>query len=359
MKDLIDVPAPAIPVAEAIAANLSRVIETFDRAVASDVPPVKQLVAHVEHYRGKMLRPIMVLACGMAAHPGAAGAATGQGLGSALAQWSALLTREHMVCAAVVEMVHMATLVHDDVLDEADVRRRGKTVNALEGNEAAVILGDYLIAAAYALCSSLDTPHASREIGDAARVVCSGELLQLSNRGNFDLPRGTYDQIVDMKTAALIACACRLGAWASGAQPNVIYAMGQFGREIGIAFQIQDDVLDLTGDQSVVGKSVRKDLEKGKLTLPLIHHLENASDRERSLALLRELSTPSEIHTPAHDRALAELLAGVEATKSVGAARDQAQQLVASAVGRLDVLDASPARELLVATALAVVGRAF
>lgn len=362
MKDMIDVPVEAMPVAEAIATSIPRVIDAFDRAAASDVAPVRDLVVHVEHYRGKMLRPVMVLACGIAAHPSAFNSGF-----STSPQWASLISREHIVCGAVVEMVHMATLVHDDVLDEAEIRRRGKTVNALVGNEASVMLGDYLIAASYALCASLDTPHASREVGEAARVVCSGELLQLSNRGNFDLPRATYDRIVDMKTAALIACACRLGAWASGASADVINELGNFGREIGVAFQIQDDVLDLTGDETVVGKSVRKDLEKGKMTLPLIHHVANTADRPRAIELLKVLSTPASTDLADQEQptsklqtaALAELLAGVAKTQSVQAAADEARALVASAIRRLDCVAQGPARMLLVNSAQAVVQRAF
>lgn len=355
------VPDRAVPVADAIVASLSRVVATFDKATATDVAPVRDLVKHVEHYRGKMLRPVMVLACGLATHPRAHEFAA-PGAGSA--QWASLLTREHVVCAAVVEMVHMATLVHDDVLDEADVRRRGRTVNALAGNEAAVMLGDYMIAAAYALCASLDTPHASREVGDAARVVCSGELLQLSHRGNLALDRESYDRIVDMKTAALIACACRLGAWGSGAPAEVVAALGAFGRDIGVAFQIQDDVLDLTGDESVVGKSVRKDLEKGKLTLPLIHHLATTDNPARSREVLSRLSregTEQRVeHGADHADALTkELLDAVARTGSVAMAANEAESLVRGAIARLAIVPDTPARDLLVASAEAVVRRAF
>src|SRR5690606_33082713 len=118
----------------------------------------------------------------------------------------------HRVVATVVEMVHMATLVHDDILDDAQVRRRGATVNHLHGNESAVMLGDYLISHAYHLCSSLDQPAVSRIIADATNVVCEGELLQLANRNNWALDEKTYFEIIRRKTASLCGTCCRLGA---------------------------------------------------------------------------------------------------------------------------------------------------
>lgn len=296
-----------------------------------------------------MLRPTLVLACGLACAK------------DAHATPSALLasrfTDAHITLAAVCEMVHMATLVHDDVLDEAQVRRRGLTVNALRGNEAAVILGDHLIATAYALCATLDSPIPAREIGLASVAMCGGELLQLHHRNDFSLAQATYDEIIRRKTGALIAVSCRLGAWASGASSEVQEALATFGSELGVAFQIQDDVLDLTGDQSVVGKSVAKDLEKGKMTLPLIHHLRVASPslRDATLKLLDAAITSPQSAA----EAVPLVREALHTTGSVSHARDTAHALVAQARARLSVLPSGLPRTLLDRLAQAVVERSF
>ena len=157
------------------------------------------LVKHVSRFRGKMLRPCLVLLSGKACGK---------------------LQPSHTVIATVVEMVHMATLVHDDVLDDAELRRKGATINHLRGNEAAVLLGDYLISHSYHLCSSLDSQYASRLIGKTTNEVCEGELLQIDNRNNFDLSEETYLQIIRRKTAVLCAACCALGASSPAATSN-------------------------------------------------------------------------------------------------------------------------------------------
>ncbi|MBZ0171443.1 MAG: polyprenyl synthetase family protein, partial [Phycisphaerales bacterium] len=275
MRGVLDVPESLIPINDALIDGLTRVEVCFDRQLESDIPPVSELCKHIERYRGKMLRPTLVLLCGLAAHPDADRALEAGGdIGS-------LWTDEHVGLAAVVEMVHMATLVHDDVLDEAEVRRRGKTVNALRGNEAAVILGDYLLASAYRLCSTVESRQASVAVGDTAMTMASGELLQLHHRDDLSLDEPTYFEILERKTASLIGLSCALGAAASGAEQGLVESLRRFGRDMGVAFQIQDDLLDLMGEESVIGKSVRRDLAKGKLTLPLIHALANAEPKSR------------------------------------------------------------------------------
>src|SRR5207253_4264657 len=159
------------------------------------------LVKHVSRFRGEMLRPTLVLLAGKA---------------------SGELLDAHITLATVVEMVHMATLVHDDVLDEAELRRKGATINHLRGNEAAVLLGDYLISHSYHLCSSLDSQFASRLIARTTNTVCEGELLQIDNRNNVDLDEETYFQIITRKTASLCATCCLLGAHYGGANNTQI-----------------------------------------------------------------------------------------------------------------------------------------
>jgi octaprenyl-diphosphate synthase len=330
-------------IASAIAAHLDRTARIFDEQLRSDLPPVAALVRHVEAYRGKMLRPTLVGLCGMATAAGAN------------ADLNTLLTRNHALLGAVVEMVHMATLVHDDVLDEADTRRKGLTVNRLRGNEPAVILGDYLIASAYHLCSQLQDQRAALVVADASMVMCAGELLQLHHRDDYSLDEPTYYEIVARKTAALIAAACRLGAACSGANDATCERLATYGRRLGIAFQIQDDLLDLTGEESVVGKSLGKDLEKGKLTLPLIHHLASCkpADRGRSLVLLEE---SGEGHDQAREAAKA-LRRALDSTNSLDYARATAKRLVSEAKSELADLPESAAKQGLLQAADAVVER--
>src|SRR6185437_15550923 len=236
---------------------LSAVDAMFKEELDSELPCVNTLVKHVSRFRGKMLRPMLVLM---------AGKASGNGN----------LSDAHVTIATVVEMVHMATLVHDDVLDEAELRRKGATINHLRGNEAAVLLGDYLISHSYHLCSSLDSQYASRVIGRTTNQVCEGELLQIDNRNNLDLNEETYLQIITLKTAVLTGICCSLGARFAGADDARIKLMETYGLSLGQAFQIQDDILDLIGDVSTVGKTLGSDIEKGKMTLPMIHFLRTA-----------------------------------------------------------------------------------
>lgn len=346
MQGVFDLSAELVPVSQAIASGLARVEEVFDSQLASDLPPVSKLVKHVENYRGKMLRPTLVLACGLACSNASGGTAE---------DFERRIVQSHVVCGAVVEMVHMATLVHDDVLDEADMRRRGKTVNRLHGNEAAVILGDYLIAGAYHLCSTLPTNDASLAVGKASMVTCAGELLQLHHRDDYSLDEATYFEIVARKTADLIATSAELGAICSGADAATREALRKFGRGVGIAFQVQDDILDLLGSEKTVGKSVGKDAEKGKMTLPIIHHLAAADARTRARMLLLLEQASGDM---SHEHG-AELVQAIHATDSLAFSRVAATKYIAEAKRELAVLPESAAKKLLLAMADAVVTRAF
>jgi len=332
MQGLTDIPPEVSGLMVQIGEGLERVSRVFDEHLVSDLPPVNQLCSHIERYRGKMLRPTLVLASGMAA---------------------GTTTREHDVLAAVCEMVHMATLVHDDVLDEADTRRRGATVNRLKGNETAVILGDYLIASAFSLCASLADQRYSLAVGRASAAMCAGELLQLHHREDFSLDEPTYFEIVERKTAELIACACELGAAAAGLDAKGSAVFAGFGRDLGVAFQIQDDLLDLTGDERVVGKSVGKDLEKGKATLPVIHCLSVAESalRARVLSLLSDPSAAP--NSAARDG----LVQAMRTTGSIDHAQRAAESLVSRAKERLASVPEGAPKRLLSMMADAAVRR--
>lgn len=250
--------SPASPVAASQDAELDALLgaamERLERALASDQPAVAGLARHAAGYRGKMLRPrLVLLACW-----GLAGRAD---LGPA---------REACLkLAATLELVHLATLVHDDVLDEAALRRGGATLNTLHGNEAAVMLGDWLLSRAYRLCAEIGVPEVAVAVADATSAVCAGEILQLAHRNDWDLGLPTYDAIIEGKTAALTAACCRIPALLFPGQGDAA-ALHEFGLHLGAAFQMADDILDLASTDAEAGKTLGRDLAEGKLTLPVL-----------------------------------------------------------------------------------------
>src|SRR3954451_9153582 len=303
---------------DSIRPQLAAVERLFHEELSSDLKCVNVLVKHVSRFRGKMLRPCLVLmsarACGK-------------------------LADAHVTIATVVEMVHMATLVHDDVLDEAELRRKGATINHLRGNEAAVMLGDYLISHSYHLCSSLDSQRASRLIARTTNRVCEGELLQIDNRNNLDLTEETYLEIITRKTASLCATCCLLGSKFAGAGEARVGQLELYGLSIGVAFQIQDDILDLVGQETMVGKTLGSDVEKGKMTLPMIHFLRTAPAEHR--ALLRSLLTSNDADKVERIRNL------LLPSPSIDYARSRAREYVDRARGALLSLPDTEARRVL------------
>jgi octaprenyl-diphosphate synthase len=312
--------------------TIKRELEAVDRLFATELesalPCVQTLVKHVSRFRGKMLRPTLVLLAAKAAGE---------------------LCEAHITLATVVEMVHMATLVHDDVLDEAELRRKGATINHLRGNEAAVMLGDYLISHSYHLCSSLDSQFASRLIAHTTNQVCEGELLQIHNRNNLALDEETYTKIITLKTATLTAACCLLGAQFSGATEARVRQLETYGLSLGIAFQIQDDILDIVGDAAAVGKTLGCDVEKGKMTLPMIHFLRTAPMEHR--ALLRSLLASQEADKTEKIRNL------ILPSPSIEYARERARAYVDRARRAISILPESPARGILDTMAEFVISR--
>ena len=243
-----------------IAADLARVEDVLRQELRNRHDHVDELVRYGCLLGGKRLRPCLLLLSAKA-------------LGD--------VVPDHITLAAVVEMIHTATLIHDDVLDEAEQRRHLATCNARWDNEASVLLGDYLFTHAFYLASTLDSTYGCRTIGKATNVVCEGELRQVCTRGEFSLSEKDYFEIIDSKTAELCACSCELGAHFAGAEAAMVEQMTEYGRCLGIAFQIADDLLDITGDEETTGKSLGTDLEKQKPTLPLIHVWQQSSESER------------------------------------------------------------------------------
>jgi octaprenyl-diphosphate synthase len=308
--------------------DLARAERLFEDELGSRFPFVQQLVEHCADFKGKRLRPALVLLSGRACGK---------------------TTEAHAVVAAVVEMIHTATLVHDDVLDESLVRRHAATINAEWGNETAVLLGDYLFTHAFHLAASLESTLACRLIGRATNKVCEGEMQQVHHRGNFALGEREYFDIIEGKTAELTAVCCRLGAAYAGAPESVIEALDGYGRHLGIAFQIADDVLDIWGEERVAGKSLGTDLEKQKLTLPIIFLLERIEPSDESM--IHDLLSEGK----SEDRR--RLLPYLEKTGALDDAWQRAKLHVEHAVDSLDCLAESEAKMALRTLAQFVVRR--
>ena len=312
-------------------ATLEQVAAIFERQLASEFPAVESLCSHVSRYRGKMLRPTLTLLSGVAAADGDLGV---------------LESDDLRRLSAVFEMIHMATLVHDDVLDEADQRRGGETVNRLNDNETAVMLGDYLISNAFHLAATIGDADLTERIGRVTNTLCEGELIQLHHRDDLGLDLETYLATIRRKTAVLVGACGQLGARVAGGTEETAAALGIFGEHLGVAFQIRDDVFDLEGETEVVGKSVGRDLAKGKLTLPMIILLDSAETvtfadaveafRQRDASAVLQLLRDAD----ATGKAIAFAVEQVEAAKSaieglpLGGTEDLLRDLADSVVDR-------------------------
>jgi octaprenyl-diphosphate synthase len=230
-----------------------------EQAAAFD-PAIEGYVVYAVGSRGKRLRPLLALL---------AGGATGK------------INSGHVDLAVIVELIHIATLVHDDVMDEAERRRAQPTANARWGNSLSVLLGDCLFAHALTLSTNFENADISRAIARTAATVCSGEMIQTQRRFDLNLTVQDYLQIVEMKTGSLFSAAAELAALISEADPNVIEIFKNFGLQVGTAYQIYDDCVDLAGNENATGKTLGTDLRKGKFTLPVLIFLRSASEFER------------------------------------------------------------------------------
>jgi octaprenyl-diphosphate synthase len=300
-----------------VAQDIDAADRIFDRTLAAYRGPFGPLIDHLRHYRGKRLRPALLLLTAKA---------TGR------------IAQHHHTLAAAVEMIHTATLVHDDVLDEAELRRHVPTVNAGWGNKISILLGDMLFTHAFHLTSTVDG-RACQIIGEATNRVCAGELRQVTERGNLNLTETDYFAIVEGKTAALTECCGRLGALYAGADEEMARKLAAFGRNLGLAFQIADDLLDLTGNENTVGKTLGTDLEQQKLTLPLIHCLNRLATHEAE-------SLRTTIRNNDDDLVKRVLLA-LEETQSLLYARRRAEEFARSARQELECLPRSDCRAIL------------
>ena len=303
---------------ELINSQLYSVEERIRQQARAFDPAVEGYVAYAIESNGKRLRPALALL---------AGGATGN------------IYTSHFDLAVVVELIHAATLVHDDILDGADKRRGQPTANAKWGNAISVLLGDCLFAHALKLSTGFPNGEISRRIAHAASDVCSGEIIQTQRRFDLKLSVPDYYKIIEMKTAALFAAACELGAFINEASPDVISALRTFGLRLGTAYQIYDDVLDLAGDEAKAGKSLGSDLRKGKLTLPILHLLQNAGAAERHQL--------SEIILSGDEDAILALAERAIAAGAVKSAVATCRRMLRDAHAQLEIVPANKYRDAL------------
>ncbi|MEO8012121.1 MAG: polyprenyl synthetase family protein, partial [Dokdonella sp.] len=235
--------------------------------LASDVVLINQISGHIISGGGKRLRPMLHLlaaqACGYAG-------------------------RDHIALAALIEFIHTSTLLHDDVVDESDLRRGRETANALWGNAASVLVGDFLYSRSFQMMVELDSMRIMRILADTTNRIAEGEVLQLLNIGNADTDESAYMDVIGRKTAVLFSAATRLGAVLAGLPAEQEDALARYGLDLGFAFQIADDVLDYVSDANTLGKNIGDDLAEGKPTLPVIHAIAN-SPPEQAASLRRAI----------------------------------------------------------------------
>lgn len=244
---------------QSIQPELSRVKRRISEVLYSGDLQIDECLKAISRNPGKLLRPALVLLCG-----------SSQGD----------LRNEHIDLAVMVELVHMASLLHDDVIDTGELRRGKPTANTLWGNTAAVLLGDYVLSRAFALGMTMQINGAVDLLSQTAQSLCIGELKQNLNKGFWDLTEEDYNRIIEAKTAALFQCSCRLGAIASECSSEIVEAFGAYGLHLGIAFQITDDLLDMTATQGQTGKTHGTDFLQEKFTLPIIYWLNQNSSRK-------------------------------------------------------------------------------
>ncbi len=315
MSETLNAPAPAgiADIQRLAAEDMAAVNDLIRRRLASDVALVNQISEHIIAAGGKRLRPMLVILAARALGHGGPGV--------------------HQL-AAIIEFIHTSTLLHDDVVDESDLRRGRKTANALWGNAPSVLVGDFLYSRSFQLMVELDSMPVMRVLADTTNQIAEGEVLQLLHVHNPDTDEAAYLRVIERKTAVLFAAATRLGALLAGAGDATQQALHDYGLNLGLAFQIADDVLDYTADAAALGKNLGDDLAEGKATLPLIHAMAHSPGTVR--ARLREIVEAGDAG------AMPEVLAAIGATGGIGYSEGRARHFAALAERALDGLHDGP-----------------
>jgi octaprenyl-diphosphate synthase len=318
------------PVQRLIADEMRAVDAVIRRRLHSDVVLVRQVAEYIIEGGGKRLRPaLVILAAGACGYSGTA----------------------HYQLAAVVEFIHTATLLHDDVVDESQLRRGRATANSLFGNPASVLVGDFLYSRAFQMMVELDDMHVMRVLADATNTIAEGEVLQLLNCHDPDLGEQAYLRVIRFKTAKLFEAAGQLGAIISRASREVEHGLARYGMHLGTAFQLIDDVLDYSGDHAQTGKNLGDDLAEGKPTLPLIYAMQHGAPQQS--AVIR-----AAIERGGLDE-FAPVLLAVQETGALDYTRRQAESEAQRAIAALEPLPRSTHRDSLIQLAAFAVDRSY
>jgi len=303
--------------------DMTSVNDLIYQQLQSDVALINQLGIYIVNAGGKRMRPMLtVLAARALQYKG----------------------KDHIDIAAIIEFIHTATLLHDDVVDESNMRRGRETANALFGNSASVLVGDFLYTRSFQMMTKLQNMRVMDILSDATNIVAEGEVLQLMNCNDPDTTEESYMEVIYCKTAKLFEAATRLAAVISGQDEKTELALCDYGKHLGTAFQLVDDILDYTADAKEMGKNVGDDLSEGKPTLPLIYAMNNGSDVQK--ALIREAIV--ECNGMEH---LDDILNAMKETESLAYTQKIAEQEADKAISALAVLPASEYKEALIALA--------
>lgn len=315
-------PAPSVKsVLSPIAADMQQLDQVIRTSLHSEVSLINQISDYIINAGGKRLRPALVIL-------------TARALGANPRQIS-----QAIELAAIVEFIHTATLLHDDVVDESDMRRGRLTANAEYGNSAAVLVGDFLYSRSFQMMVKIGLMDVMDVLSEATNTIAEGEVLQLLNCKDPEVTEARYMQVIDFKTAKLFEASCRLAGIVTGQTEETITNLGRFGAEVGNAFQLIDDVLDYAGESAALGKNVGDDLREGKPTLPLIHAMLHAAPQVQ--AQIRDAIANGGTQD------VSAIMTSIEQTGSLNYTRAKAVNLAACAKKRLLALGDTPYKEAL------------
>lgn len=301
-----------------IADDMRQVDAVIRSSLSSQVPLIHQISDYIIHSGGKRLRPALVLMAGDLAGG---------------------VTPAHHQLATIVEFIHTATLLHDDVVDASELRRGKSTANHVYGNPASVLVGDFLYSRAFQMMVSLQNMQVMQILANATNLISEGEVLQLLNVRNVGVSEQDYLQVIHFKTAKLFEAAAQLGAVQHGLSSTQVHALAAYGMHLGTAFQLIDDVLDLTGDTLQIGKTLGNDLVEGKVTLPMLYAMQHGSSAQA--ALVRDALLNGE------GEKLSEVLAVLQEVKAFDYVKQVAQREALAASSALSTFAASPAKQAL------------
>lgn len=312
-----------------VADDLQAVDHWISQSLHPDIDIINEMSTHIIHSGGKRIRPLLVVL--------AANAFGYQG-------------RDHITLAAIVEFIHTATLLHDDVVDGSELRRGRKTAHVIWGNEASVLVGDYLFSRAFQLMNQLNSLRVMAILANASNTIAAGEVMQLMSQHDPYTAVDHYYRVIDSKTACLFAAATELGALIAGQADDVVAAMATYGRELGLAFQIADDALDYTGTSAELGKNIGDDLADGKPTLPLIFAMETAAHDD--VTWLRQL-----IQEGGHIEDLSRIQSILASTDALERTYAKAKEHSQCAIDSLALIPDTPIKQALASLALFAVQR--